>query len=31
VATRIDLAGIAGFGGTMAALLVFLLSLPHAD
>jgi MFS family permease len=31
VATRIDAAGIAGFGGTMAALLVFLMSLPHPD
>jgi MFS family permease len=31
VAVRIDAAGIAGFGGTMAALLVFLLSLPHPD
>jgi MFS family permease len=29
VATRIDLAGIVGFGGAMAALLVFLNSLPH--
>jgi MFS family permease len=31
VVTRIDLAGIAGFGGAMTALLVFLLSLPKAD
>ena len=31
VATRIDAAGIAGFGGAMAALLVFLLSLPRPD
>jgi MFS family permease len=31
VATRIDLAGIVGFGGAMAALLVFLLSLPSPD
>jgi MFS family permease len=31
VATRIDLAGIAGFGAAMAALLVFLMSLPRAD
>jgi MFS family permease len=31
VASRIDVAGIAGFGGAMAALLVFLLSLPHPD
>jgi MFS family permease len=31
VAARIDVAGIAGFGGTIAALLVFLLSLPHPD
>jgi MFS family permease len=31
VASRIDLAGIAGFGGAMTALLVFLLSLPHPD
>ena len=29
VATRIDLAGIALFGGTLAALLAFLMSLPH--
>jgi MFS family permease len=31
VATRIDLAGIAGFGGAMTALLVFLMSLPRPD
>jgi MFS family permease len=31
VAARIDAAGIAGFAATMAALLVFLLSLPHPD
>lgn len=31
VATRIDAAGIVGFGAAMAALLVFLLSLPHPD
>ena len=31
VARRIDLAGIAGFGGGMAALVVFLMSLPHPD
>jgi MFS family permease len=31
VATRIDLGGIVGFGGTMAALLVFLMSLPRPD
>jgi MFS family permease len=31
VAARIDVAGIAGFGGAMAALLVFLMSLPHLD
>ena len=31
VATRIDVAGIAGFGGALAALLVFLLSLPRPD
>jgi MFS family permease len=31
VATSIDLAGIAGFGAMMAALLVFLLSLPQPD
>jgi MFS family permease len=31
VAARIDVAGIAGFGATIAALLVFLLSLPHPD
>ena len=31
VATRIDAAGIVGFGTTMAALLVFLLSLPRPD
>lgn len=29
VATRIDATGIVGFGGAMAALLVFLNSLPH--
>lgn len=29
--TRIDLAGVVGFGGAMTALLVFLLSLPEAD
>jgi MFS family permease len=29
VASRIDLAGIIMFAGTMAALLVFLMSLPH--
>jgi MFS family permease len=29
VATRIDLGGIALFGGMLAALLVFLMSLPH--
>jgi MFS family permease len=29
VAARIDLGGIVGFGGAMAALLVFLNSLPH--
>ena len=31
IAERIDLAGIVAFGGTMAALLVFLMSLPHPD
>ena len=31
VARRIDLAGIAGFGGGMAALVIFLMSLPHPD
>jgi MFS family permease len=31
LAARIDVAGIAGFGGTIAALLVFLLSLPHPN
>jgi MFS family permease len=31
VAARIDVAGIAGFGVTIAALLVFLLSLPRLD
>ena len=31
VASRIDLAGIAGFGGAMTALLVFLMSLPRPD
>jgi len=31
VATRIDAAGIVGFGTAMAALLVFLLSLPRPD
>jgi MFS family permease len=31
LAARIDLAGIVGFGGTMAALLVFLMSLPSPD
>jgi MFS family permease len=31
VAVRIDVAGIVGFGGAMAALLVFLMSLPSPD
>ena len=31
VAGRIDLPGVAGFGGAMTALLVFLLSLPRPD
>jgi MFS family permease len=31
LSSRLDLPGIAGFGGTMAALLVFLLGLPHAN
>jgi MFS family permease len=31
VVARIDLAGIVGFGGTLAALLVFLMGLPHPD
>ncbi|MCW2897505.1 MAG: hypothetical protein JWO75_6994 [Actinomycetia bacterium] len=31
VARRLDAAGIAGFGAAMAALLVFLMSLPHPE
>jgi MFS family permease len=31
LATRLDVVGIAGFGGALAALLVFLLSLPSPD
>jgi nicotinamidase-related amidase/predicted MFS family arabinose efflux permease len=31
VAARIDVAGIIGFGGAVTALLVFLMSLPHAN
>ncbi|MGW5360239.1 MFS transporter [Actinopolymorpha pittospori] len=31
IVTRIDVAGIVGFGGAMAALLVFLLSLPNVN
>ena len=31
VAARLDMAGIVGFGGAMAALLVFLMGLPHPD
>jgi MFS family permease len=31
VASRIDLAGIVGFGGALTALLVFLMSLPHPN
>jgi MFS family permease len=31
VVTRVDLLGVAGFGGSMTALLVFLLGLPRAD
>jgi hypothetical protein len=31
IAARIDVAGIAGFGGAMTALLVFLMSLPRTD
>ena len=31
VVTRVDLLGVAGFGGSMTALLVFLLRLPRAD
>ena len=31
VATRLDVTGIVGFGGTMTALLVFLMGLPHPD
>jgi MFS family permease len=31
LAARIDLAGIVAFGGMMTALLIFLLSLPHAN
>ncbi|GLY65064.1 MFS transporter [Amycolatopsis taiwanensis] len=31
IAARVDALGIAGFAGAMAALLVFLMSLPHTD
>ena len=31
LAARIDVAGIVGFGGTIAALLVFIMSLPNPD
>jgi MFS family permease len=31
VVTRVDLLGVVGFGGSMTALLVFLLALPRAD
>jgi MFS family permease len=31
VATRIDVAGVVGFGGAMTALLIFLMGLPRAD
>ncbi|MCW2913628.1 MAG: hypothetical protein JWN52_1696 [Actinomycetia bacterium] len=31
VAARLDVAGIVGFGGAMAALLVFLMGLPHPN
>jgi MFS family permease len=31
IVTRIDLAGVIGFGSAMTAALVFLLSLPHPD
>jgi MFS family permease len=31
VAARIDVAGIAGFGGMMTALLIFLMSVPRPD
>jgi MFS family permease len=31
IAARIDLAGIAGFGGAMTALLIFLMSVPRPD
>jgi MFS family permease len=31
VAARVDLLGVVGFGGSMTALLVFLLALPRAD
>jgi MFS family permease len=31
IAARLDVIGITGFGGTLAALLVFLMSLPHPD
>jgi MFS family permease len=31
VVTRVDLAGVIGFGSAMTALLIFLLSLPHPD
>ena len=31
VAARLDVTGIVGFGGTITALLVFLMGLPHPD
>jgi MFS family permease len=31
LATRLDVVGIVGFGGSLAALLVFLMSLPNPD
>ena len=31
VVARVDLAGVIGFGGAMAALVVFLMSLPHPE
>lgn len=31
VAVRLDVVGIVGFGGALAALLVFLMGLPHPD
>jgi MFS family permease len=31
IAARIDVLGVAGFGGAMVALLVFVMGLPHTD